>query len=309
MPKMNFLFLRCFGILLFLIWTAMPALAQVSLKTRQYLLLSGPENTASFQFAHDLAEIWSMPGVSSGSDLQPIPFTDGAARLEQMRDQRGHLAIINGQEAWQLLPQHPQVKVVSTLWPNVLYLISRLQPPQIVPLTAVRSVRAPLQALEVIKAWDELSPVPLFQETNWFRHEETIQALEEFKEDIFLSWGSYPLQEIRALLNFPGYYLTEAQNTLQKIWTQQLPWTHSYTLPAETYAGQPALQLLAEFPVLVVHETVPDSLVDNLLRNLFGHAESSNPRFLFRHISPQHNLLFQKKLPYHSVARRFYRFP
>ena len=90
---------------------------------------------------------------------------------------------------------------------------------------------------------------------------------------------------------------------------QQLPWTRSYTLPAETYAGQPALQLLAEFPVLVVHETVPDSLVNNLLSSLFGHAESSNPRFFFRNLSPQHNLLFQQKLPYHSVARSFYRFP
>ena len=70
-----------------------------------------------------------MPGVSFGSDLQPVPVMDGATRLERMRDQRGHLAIINGQEAWQLLPDHPQVKVVSVLWPNVLYLISRLQPP------------------------------------------------------------------------------------------------------------------------------------------------------------------------------------
>jgi hypothetical protein len=256
MPKMNSLFLRCLGILTLLVWAATPALAQVSLKTKQYLLLSGPENTASHQFAEDLAEIWSMPGVSFGSDLQPVSVVDGATRLERMRDQRGHLAIINGQEAWQLLPDHP-----------------------------------------------------LLQETNWFHQEETIQALEGFKEDVFLSWGSYPLQEIRALLNFPGYYLTEAQDTLQKVWTQQLPWTRSYTLPAETYAGQPALQLLAEFPVLVVHETVSDSLVNNLLRSLFGHAESSNPRFLFRNLSPQHNLLFQQKLPYHPVARRFYRFP
>ena len=112
--------------------------------------------------------------------------------MKQMRDQRGHLAIINGQEAWQLLPDHPQVKVVSVLWPNVLYLISRLQPPQIVPLTAARTVRAPLQALEVVRAWDEQSPVSLLQETNWFRQEETIQALEGFKEDVFLSWGSFP---------------------------------------------------------------------------------------------------------------------
>ena len=306
---MNSLFLRCLGILMLLVWAATPVLAQVSLKTKQYLLLSGPENTASQQFAEDLAEIWSMPGVSFGSDLQPVSVMDGVARLEQMRDQRGHLAIINGQEAWQLLLEYPQLKVVSVLWPNVLYLISRLQPPQIVPLTAARTVRAPLQALEVIRAWDEQSPVSLLQETNWFHQKETIQALEGFKEDVFLSWGSYPLQEIRALLNFPGYYLTEAQDTLQKVWTQQLPWTRSYTLPAETYAGQPALQLLAEFPVLVVHETVPDSLVNNLLRSLFGHAESSNPRFLFRNLSPQHNLLFQQKLPYHPVARRFYRFP
>ena len=87
---------------------------------------------------------------------------------------------------------------------------------QIVPLTAARTVRAPLQALEVIRAWDEQSPVLLLQETNWFRQEETIQALEGFKEDVFLSWGSYPLQEIRALLNFPGYYLTEAQDTCRK---------------------------------------------------------------------------------------------
>ena len=171
-----------------------------------------------------------MPGVSFGSDLQPVSVVDGATRLKQMRDQRGHLAIINGQEAWQLLPDHPQVRVMSVLWPNVLYLISRLQPPQIVPLTAARTVRAPLQALEVVRAWDEQSPVSLLQETNWFRQEETIQALEGFKEDIFLSWGSYPLQEIRALLNFPGYYLTEAQDTLQKVWIRQLPWTRSYTL-------------------------------------------------------------------------------
>ena len=306
---MNSPFLRCLGILMLLVWIATPVLAQVSLKTKQYLLLSGPKNTASHQFADDMAEIWSMPGVSFGSDLQPVSAMDGATRLEQMRDQRGHLAIINGQEAWQLLPEYPQVKVVSVLWPNVLYLISRLQPPQIIPLTAARTVRAPLQALEVIRAWDDQSPVLLLQEANWFRQEETIETLEGFKEDVFLSWGSYPLQEIRALLNFPGYYLTEAQDTLQKVWIQQLPWTRSYTLPAETYAGQPALQLLAEFPVLVVHETVPDSLVNNLLRSLFGHAESSNPRFLFRNLSPQHNLLFQQKLPYHSVARSFYRFP
>ena len=160
-----------------LVLTALPALAQVSLKTKQYLLLSGHENTASHQFANDLAEIWSMPGVSFGSDLQPVSAMDGATRLEQMRDQRGHLAIINGQEAWQLLPEYPQVKVVSVLWPNVLYLISRLQPPQIVPLTAARTVRAPLQALEVIRAWDDKSPVLLLQETNWFHQEETIEAL------------------------------------------------------------------------------------------------------------------------------------
>jgi len=118
---MNSLFLRCLGILMLLVWAATTALAQVSLKTKQYLLLSGPENTASHQFAEDLAEIWSMPGVSFGSDLQPVSVMDGATRLERMRDQRGHLAIINGQEAWQLLPEHPQVKVVSVLWPNVLY--------------------------------------------------------------------------------------------------------------------------------------------------------------------------------------------
>ena len=121
---MNSLFLRCLGILMLLMWVATPALAQVSLKTKQYLLLSGPENTASHQFAEDLAEIWSMPGVSFGSDLQPVSVVDGATRLKQMRDQRGHLAIINGQEAWQLLSDHPQVKVVRVLWPNVLYLIS-----------------------------------------------------------------------------------------------------------------------------------------------------------------------------------------
>ena len=71
---MNSPFLRCLGILMLLVLTALPALAQVSLKTKQYLLLSGPENTASHQFANDLAEIWSMPGVSFGSDLQLFPL-------------------------------------------------------------------------------------------------------------------------------------------------------------------------------------------------------------------------------------------
>ena len=76
------------------------------------------------------------------------------------------------------------MKVVSVLWPNVLS-DQPLAPPQIVPLTAARTVRAPLQALEVVRAWDEQSPVSLLQETNWFRQEETIQALEGFKEDVF----------------------------------------------------------------------------------------------------------------------------
>ena len=74
---MNSLFLRCLGILMLLMWVATPALAQVSLKTKQYLLLSGPENTASHQFAEDLAEIWSMQVSALAVIFSPFPLWMG----------------------------------------------------------------------------------------------------------------------------------------------------------------------------------------------------------------------------------------
>lgn len=275
----------------------------------QYLLLCGPEESVSAQFAEDLSDLWRMPGVSSGSVLQPVPVANGLSRLQRIQERRGNLAILNGQEAWQLLSRYPQIKAITVLWPNILYLISRLQPPQVVPLTAARSLRSSLQALDVVRAWDEQSPGFLLPETHWFRQEATVQALEGFNEDLFLAWGGYPLAEVRELLRFPGYYLTEAEAALQDVWRQRLPWTRTHTLPANTYEKQPDLALLAEFPVLVGHESVPDQFVNDLLREIYDHTESSNPRFLFRHLSTQHNRLFQGDYAFHPAARRFFRFP
>ncbi len=293
---------------LLLSWGSLSSFATPLPREQQYLALVGAQPSASSQFLQDLSEIWRMPGVSDGSTLQPVTVPTGKERLERMRNRRGHLAILSGEDAHLLLPKAPQLRVVTVLWPNVLHLIGRSQKVAALPAASSQTLRAPLGAFEVVRAWDAQSPRPMLQETTWFQPNQTLTALEDFREDVFLFWGGYPLRELRKLLQFPEFQLLSAEPNLQRAWREQLPWTRTLTLPPNTYPQTPELELLAAFPVLVAHETVPDALVRSLIREIFDHAQSSNPRAMFRNMSPQHNALFRRDLPYHPAARRAFRF-
>ncbi|MGK5092992.1 hypothetical protein WDW89_13365 [Deltaproteobacteria bacterium TL4] len=88
-------------------------------------ILSGNPGEGSHEFAIELARLWQAPSLQTEGQLHVATEPNPRFRLEKLLARQANLAILNAQQAYTLLPDYPQLRVLTLLWPNLLYVLGR----------------------------------------------------------------------------------------------------------------------------------------------------------------------------------------
>ncbi|MBF0287934.1 MAG: hypothetical protein HQM14_08955 [SAR324 cluster bacterium] len=275
-------------------------------------ILVGDRHTGSYQFAQELSRLWDTPVFRTNNSLIPVTEKFVQTRIERLRLRQGDLAIIDPQNAHQLLPKNPEIAAVSVLWPNILYIIGLPSKTRPLGIQSTTPIHIHQNSDYFVATWSKLLSLKNYNaaQFNWFTANEGQSILSKLNKDLLIVTAPYPIQELDLFFKKnPSYRLIPLSDELLASNRQHYPWIIDRSLPANVYpvVGAEPLRLLTSFPVLVSRTDAPKAFIQKLLEILFSQSSSIEPHTLFRFLDPQHNQLFEKNYPFHKISKKFFK--
>jgi len=275
-----------------------------------FSVIAGERDTGSYQFAEEFSRLWGISAFNTKSSLIPVSEKTPDNRLKRLRLRQGDLAILDPKNAYQLLPQNPELAVISVLWPNVLYVISRQSELVELQISTPNTIHIHENSDYFVTTWSKLLS---FQNYNpdqfqWFAAGQSQQVLSNLSEGVFLMTAPYPLQEIKQLLITDTSYKFIPLNEMLLVGNHQhYPWIITNLLPTNLYPSvlQP-LPMLTSYPVLIARVDTNPSFIQNVLKILFSQRDRLQPHALFQFLDPQNNQRF-KNYQFHPTSKKLFK--
>lgn len=277
------------------------------------IILTDHHKTGSYQFAKELSRLWNVPAFEFENSLTVVTETSPQNRIERLRLRQGNFAILSPQNAYQILPENPEIVVISVLWPNVLYTISRSI--DMIQLDTQNKMYVHENSGYFVNTWSSLLK---FEEYNpsqfqWYKNNRLHDILSNLEKEVVLMTGPYPIHEISQFLkNDLSYKFIPLEAQFLSSIQKRQPWIVSRFLPATLYPTvfQP-IKLAMSFPVLVTRKDTSDAIdkvIQKVLSALYSQQNNARPHPLFRFIDLRNNQKFAKLFQFHPVSKRFFQF-
>ena len=272
----------------------------------QHIILTASQGTGSYIFANELSRLLSSSRKTNKSELVIRADVSAGNRLTQLSNNRVSLAIIDAKTAHEQLKKHPGLHVLSVLWKNWLYVLGTVPGP-FLSLESTQTLLVHDNSLYFAQVWKKLAPQ---SEITWFNGSSIPDFTDGFSEEVLAVTGPVPLREINNWLEqFAGIRLLALDQQLIRSLRLNFPWLMPHKLPANSFSYQAeALTGIVWNPVLVVRGDFPEKLATTLLSLMFSQKETLNPQFLFKNIVRTDNIAYRKVYPYHSAAKKMFRF-
>ena len=272
----------------------------------QHVILTASQGTGSYIFANELSRLLSSYRKTNKSKLVIRADVSAGNRLTQLSNNRVSLAIIDAKTAHEQLKKHPGLHVLSVLWKNWLYVLGTV-PGLFLSLESTQTLLVHDNSLYFAQVWKKLAPQ---SEITWFNGSSIPDFTDGFSEEVLAVTGPVPLREINNWLEqFAGIRLLALDQQLIRSLRLNFPWLMPHKLPVNSFSYQAeALTGIVWNPVLVVRGDFPVKLATTLLSLMFSQKETLNPQFLFKNIVRTDNIAYRKVYPYHSAAKKMFRF-
>ena len=272
----------------------------------QHVILTASQGTGSYIFANELSRLLSSYRKTNKSELVIRADVSAGNRLTQLSNNRVSLAIIDAKTAHEQLKKHPGLHVLSVLWKNWLYVLGTVPGP-FLSLESTQTLLVHDNSLYFAQVWKKLAPQ---SEITWFNGSSIPDFTDGFSEEVLAVTGPVPLREINNWLEqFAGIRLLALDQQLIRSLRLNFPWLMPHKLPVNSFSYQAeALTGIVWNPVLVVRGDFPEKLATTLLSLMFSQKETLNPQFLFKNIVRTDNIAYRKVYPYHSAAKKMFRF-
>ena len=272
----------------------------------QHIILTASQGTGSYIFANELSRLLSSSRKTNKSELVIRADVSAGNRLTQLSNNRVSLAIIDAKTAHEQLKKHPGLHVLSVLWKNWLYVLGTVPGP-FLSLESTQTLLVHDNSLYFAQVWKKLAPQ---SEITWFNGSSIPDFTDGFSEEVLAVTGPVPLREINNWLEqFAGIRLLALDQQLIRSLRLNFPWLMPHKLPANSFSYQAeALTGIVWNPVLVVRGDFSEKLAATLLSLMFSQKETLNPQFLFKNIVRTDNIAYRKVYPYHSAAKKMFRF-
>ncbi|MBC8258998.1 MAG: hypothetical protein H8E38_08275 [SAR324 cluster bacterium] len=273
---------------------------------QQNIILTSSQKTGSYIFAQELGRLWSTSKSSPRVELVIRPEISPVARLTQVENNRVSLAIVDAASAYKYLKKHTNLRVITVLWQNWLYVLGTVPGP-FLSVENTQTLLVHENSLYFAQAWKGLAPQT---KINWFNSKSLPDFSAGFSEEVLSFTGPAPLQEVNYWLEqYPGIRLLSPDQQLVQVLRKKFSWLTPQKLPANTYLYQSeSLAGLAWYPVLVTRRDYPDKLVTKMLQLIYAQNKALNPHPLFQNIRRTYNVAFQKNYIYHPAAKKMFRF-
>jgi len=272
----------------------------------QHIILTASQGTGSYIFANELSRLLSSSRKTNRLELVIREDVSAENRLTQLSNNRVSLAIIDAKTAHEQLKKHPGLHVLSVLWKNWLYVLGTVPGP-FLSLESTQTLLVHDNSLYFAQVWKKLAPQ---SEITWFNGSSIPDFTDGFSEEVLAVTGPVPLREINNWLEqFAGIRLLALDQQLIRSLRLNFPWLMPHKLPVNSFSYQAeALTGIVWNPVLVVRGDFPVKLATTLLSLMFSQKETLNPQFLFKNIVRTDNIAYRKVYPYHSAAKKMFRF-
>ena len=262
-------------------------------------MLTGTSSQGSWKFAKELQRLWTEPRFNMDHSLYVETVENPKERLERLLFRQADFAILDGKSAWELLPQYPQLAVISVLWSNSLQVFGESN----VLLnqdTTVLQVHA--SSLFFVNFWnahviDKTQSLPYL----FLLPMINADRIELSANELFSIHAPYPLQEVenRIQSNSNFQLLTFPNSLLNRIKSKS-PWLLPTSIPRETYSNQRGkIATVSSHPVLVLRADQPQKLVASILTILFSQKGVVASHPLFQRIKKSNNTPYLEKYNYH----------
>ena len=272
----------------------------------QHVILTASQGTGSYIFANELSRLLSSYRKTNKSELVIRADVSAENRLTQLSNNRVSLAIIDAKTAHEQLKKHPGLHVLSVLWKNWLYVLGTV-PGQFLSLESTQTLLVHDNSLYFAQVWKKLAPQ---SEITWFNGRSIPDFTDGFSEEVLAVTGPVTLREINNWLEqFAGIRLLALDHQLIRSLRLNFPWLMPHKLPVNSLSYQAeALTGIVWNPVLVVRGDFSEKLATTLLSLMFSQKETLNPQFLFNNIVRTDNIAYRKVYPYHTAAKKMFRF-
>ena len=290
--------------ILFLLWLC--SFSGTLWSKPQHIILTGAQDTGSYIFATELSRLWAYSQKNSTTEIATRTEISAKNRLTQLANNRVSLAIIDAKTAHEQLKKHSGLRVLSVLWKNWLYVLGTVPGP-FLSLESTQTLLVHDNSLYFAQVWKKLAPQ---SKINWFNSSSIPDFTDGFSEEVLAVTGPVPLQEINNWLEqFAGIRLLALDQQLIRSLRLNYTWLIPHKLPANSFSYQAeALTGVAWNPVLVVRGDFPEESATTLLKLIFAQKDALNPHLLFQILLRSDNIAFRKVYPYHSAAKKMFRF-
>ena len=271
----------------------------------QNIILTGTQDTGSYQFVKELARIWETSVKDRTVDLLPSPETSSIMRLSKLENNSVTAAIIDAETAYLELENFPGLRVLSILWSNWLIILGKVPGPYL-SISGKKSMLVHENSLYFANTWKSLVPTTNF---SWFNSYNLPVFSEGFDEEILVFTAPVPLKEINYLLEqFPGIKLLSLDGRLVKSLLSSFNWIAPKKIPANNFPYQTkSLQSLVWHPVLIVRKDLPISKAMKLLQLIYTQKNSLIPHPLFDNLRLTDNLPYRKIYTFHPAAKSMFK--
>ena len=271
----------------------------------QKIILTGSEFTGSHIFAKELSRLINLSKKKRDWELVSRVEISQETRLEQISNNGIHLAIVDAKTMYESFKKKSDIRVLSLLWKNWLYIIGTVPSP-FLSIESTNNFLIHENSIYFAKVWKEFSPNTKFK---WF-NEQSIPSFENgFSEEVLIFTGPSHLKEINYWLEkFAGIHLLSLEKRITEALILKNKWLLHHKLPSNSYQYQTEpLTGLVWNPVLITHRNFPKDIAKDLLNIIFSQKEKINPHILFKNLLIEDNIAFRKVYPYHTSARNMFR--
>jgi len=266
----------------------------------QEIILTGPQLSGSYIFANELSRLWELSKNNNDSLIVNRVVISPERRLKQISNHGIHLAIVDAKTAHEKIKKFPELRVLSVLWKNWLYILGTV-PGSFLSLKSTKTFLIHDNSVFFAKIWKKLSPRTVFK---WFNGKSIPDFKKGFPEDVLVVTGPNKLREISYWLEeFAGLHLLSLDHLIIKSLTSNYKWLIPQKIPANTFPYQSeTLSGIAWNPVLIAHKDFSKKLGFTLLKMIFSQKNSLSPHVLFKNLIFEDNKVFRKIYPYHPSA-------
>ena len=148
----------------------------------QNIILTGTQETGSYQFVKELARIWETSVKDRTVDLVPSPENSSITRLRKLENNSVTAAIIDAETAYLELENFPGLRVLSILWSNWLIVLGTVPGP-FLSFSGTKTMLVHENSMYFAKAWNSIVPDTNF---NWFNANNLPVFSEGFDEEILV---------------------------------------------------------------------------------------------------------------------------